>query len=171
MIEVYLVRHAIAENRDEARWPDDSRRPLTAEGAARFRRAARGLSHIVPTVDRVLSSPYPRAWQTAEILRDEAGWPAPEPCDQLAAARSPDAALELLRGHSANTSLALVGHEPNLSSLASLLLAGDGSALQLELKKGGVIALECEADPRATVAVLRWAASPRILRALEADRA
>ena len=168
MIDVYLVRHAIAEDRDPARWPDDSRRPLTEAGAASFRRAARGLQRIVPTVDRVLSSPYPRAWQTAEILRDEAGWPAPEPRDQLAAPSSPDAALELLRDEGANTSVALVGHEPNLSSFASLLLTANEAALQVELKKGGVIALDWPADPGSSAALLRWIASPKILRALDA---
>ena len=61
------------------RWPDDSERPLTEEGIARFRPAARGLAKIVPTVERVLASPYPRAWQTAEIVHEETGWPAPEP--------------------------------------------------------------------------------------------
>ena len=168
MIEVYLVRHAIAEDRDPARWPDDSRRPLTEEGAASFRRAARGLQRIVPTVDRVLSSPYPRALQTAEILRDDAGWPAPEPRDQLAAASSPDAALELLRDQGANTSVALVGHEPNLSSFASLLLTGNDTALEVELKKGGVIALDWAADPGSAAALLRWIATPRLLRSLGA---
>jgi phosphohistidine phosphatase len=168
VIDVYLVRHAIAEDRDPARWPDDSRRPLTEEGAASFRRAARGLQRIVPTVDRVLSSPYPRAWQTAEILRAEAGWPAPEPRDQLAAPSSPDAALELLRDEGANTSVALVGHEPNLSSFASLLLTGNETALQVELKKGGIIALDWAADPGSSAALLRWIASPKILRALDA---
>ena len=168
MIEVYLVRHAIAEDRDPARWPDDSRRPLTEEGAASFRRAARGLQRIVPTVDRVLSSPYPRALQTAEILRDDAGWPAPEPREQLTAASSPDAALELLRDQGANTSVALVGHEPNLSSFASLLLTGNDTALEVELKKGGVIALDWAADPGSAAALLRWIATPRLLRSLGA---
>jgi phosphohistidine phosphatase len=168
VIDVYLVRHAIAEDRDPARWPDDSRRPLTEKGAASFRRAARGLQRIVPTVDRVLSSPYPRAWQTAEILRDEAGWPAPEPRDQLAAPSSPDAALELLRDQGANTSVALVGHEPNLSSFASLLLTGSEAPLRVELKKGGVIALDWATAPGPSAALLRWIASPKILRALDA---
>jgi phosphohistidine phosphatase SixA len=53
-VELYLVRHAIAEQRDAVRWPDDSQRPLTAEVIARFRPAARGLSRIVSTVARVL---------------------------------------------------------------------------------------------------------------------
>src|SRR5262249_22785781 len=142
----------------------DSQRPLTAQGAKRFRRAARGLRRIVPAVDLVLSSPYPRAWQTAEILHDEAGWPAPEAADELAAARPPEAALELLKG--GNGSLAFVGHEPNLSSLVSLLLTGNAHDARLELKKGGVVFLVCE-EGQATGAILRWAVSPKILRALD----
>lgn len=171
VVEIYLVRHAVAEDRDAARWPDDALRPLTAAGIERFARAARGLARLVPTVERVLSSPYARAWQTSEILRDEAGWPAPEAHDALAAARPADAALAVLRDRSETGSLALVGHEPYLSSLASILLAGDDTAVQFELRKGGVIALTCLEDPGAGGAVLRWSATPKILRALDVGQA
>ena len=78
-MELYLVRHAIAGKPDAASWPDDSERPLTEEGITRFRPAARGLATLVPDVERVLSSPWTRAWQTAEILQEENDWPAPEP--------------------------------------------------------------------------------------------
>jgi phosphohistidine phosphatase len=160
------VRHAIADTRDFARWPDDSRRPLTPEGAVRFRSAARGLRRIVPRVDLVLSSPFTRAWQTAEILEEEAGWPAPEPCEPLEADRSPASALDALSTLGSG-SVALIGHEPCLSSLASLLAAGDGGTLNLELKKGGVAFLESPGDPAPGRALLRWSVSPKILRALE----
>jgi phosphohistidine phosphatase len=160
VIDLYLVRHAIAEPRDAERWPDDSLRPLTADGIARFRRAAQGLRRIVPTVDRVLSSPFPRAWQTAELLRDEAGWPAPEAADELAADRDPRESLSLVAG--AAGSLALVGHEPQLSMLASLVLTGDAESVRTRLKKGGAVALAYE--PGATE--LRWTVTPKILRAL-----
>jgi phosphohistidine phosphatase len=160
VIDVYLVRHAIAEPRDAARWPDDSQRPLTADGIARFRRAAQGLRRIVPTVDRVLSSPYPRAWQTAVLLRDEAGWPAPEAADELAGDRDPGDSMPLLEGHGG--SLALVGHEPHLSMLASLVLTGDAESVRTDLKKGGVVALAYESG----ATQLRWTVTPKILRAL-----
>src|SRR5512138_1330454 len=65
--ELYLVRHAIAEERGDA-WPDDTKRPLTADGASRMRKAARGLSRMDVTLDVILSSPLVRARQTAEIL-------------------------------------------------------------------------------------------------------
>ena len=163
-MDVYLVRHAIAELRDATRWPDDSLRPLSADGVERFRRAARGLRRIVPTVDVVLASPYVRAWQTAELLRDDAGWPAPQRSFALAGDRPPAAPLDALRLHADRASVALVGHEPNLSWLASLLLAGDEGAVSLELKKGAVVLLTVDAPFAPGTAVLRWSVSPRILR-------
>ena len=165
-MNVYLVRHAIAEKRDAARWPDDSLRPLSPDGVERFRRAARGLRRIVPSVEALLASPYVRAWHTAELVRDEAGWPEPKRCDALAAHRPAGAALEPLRRHAKRGSVALVGHEPNLSSLASLLLAGDENAVGLELKKGGMVLLTFSADPSRGSGVLRWSVTPKILRSL-----
>jgi phosphohistidine phosphatase len=165
-MEIYLVRHAIAHERDPDRWPDDSLRPLTDEGRTKFESAARGLRRIVPRVDRVLSSGFTRAWQTAEILASEAGWPAPEPADELASGRDTSDAVALLE-RQAVESVALVGHEPDLSSLASLLLVGDGARAEIELKKGGVIALTAwTADVRGTT-FLRWLAQPKLLRTLD----
>ena len=75
-MDLYLVRHAIAFDFDTSQWPDDSQRPLTPEGQKRFSRAARAW-RARPSVDLVLSSPWVRAWQTAELLESEAGWPRP----------------------------------------------------------------------------------------------
>ncbi|HEX7311079.1 MAG TPA: histidine phosphatase family protein [Gaiellaceae bacterium] len=164
-MDVYLVRHAIGETRDSTQWPDDSERPLTPEGEARFRKAARGLGRVAPHVDVVLASPFVRAWQTAEILELEAGWPVPERAPELEATRTPADGLDLLRRH-ASGSVALVGHEPFLSGLASLLLAGDENAVAIELKKGAVVLLTLSPDIRPASAFLRWTATPKILRAL-----
>jgi phosphohistidine phosphatase len=149
---VYVVRHAIAEERDAERWPDDAKRPLTKKGEESFREAARGLRTIAPAVEVMLSSPYVRAWRTAEILQEEAGWPAPERCDALEADRSPSDALDVVRGRA---TVAAVGHEPLLSGLVSLLL---GTSIAIDFKKGGVVLVED--------GVLRWYATPKILRGL-----
>jgi phosphohistidine phosphatase len=164
-VDLYLVRHAIAEPRDTMRWPDDSVRPLAPAGIERFRRAARGLRRIAPTVDLVLASPYVRAWQTAELLRDEAGWPEPERCRALAAGNT-RAAVEGLEDRADRGSVALVGHEPNLSSLASFFLAGDEVAVSMEMKKGGVALLSFSGAPAPRSGLLRWSVSPKILRSL-----
>jgi len=78
---LYLVRHAVAEERG-ADWPDDSQRPLTAEGSKRWRREAHGLAALGARPDLILTSPFTRARQTADLLaaafpkKPKAPWPA-----------------------------------------------------------------------------------------------
>ena len=165
-MDLYIVRHAVAAERDPLAWPDDADRPLTSDGIARFRRAARGLRRIVPEVEAVLSSPYVRAWDTAQILADEAGWPAPTRCDALAADRPPAAAVKALAQRPSLAAVALVGHEPHLGELATLLLVGGAPRPVLELKKGAVVCLQLEGKPRPGSAVLRWVLPPKVLRLL-----
>lgn len=162
-MQLYLVRHAIAETRDPRRWPDDAERPLTTDGEARFRRAAHGLRRLVPAVDVVLSSPYVRAWQTAVVLHEEARWVGPEHCTALVAEAAAADVLPSLAERT-ESSVALVGHEPFLSRLVSLLLAGSADAIAVELKKGAVARIDLDADLHG--AVLRWSLSPRVLRML-----
>jgi phosphohistidine phosphatase len=160
------VRHAIAEQRDSAQWPDDAKRPLSEDGIRRFRRAAGGLRRLVPDVDAVLSSGYVRAWKTAELLHEVAGWPAPEELATLEAPRPPAEAATALRART-ETSIALVGHEPQLSLLASLLLTGSQDELHIELKKGGVIAIAFGERIETGAASLLWSVTPKTLRALD----
>lgn len=163
---LYVVRHAFASHADPARWPDDAERPLTDEGRARFREAARGLRRVVPTVELVLSSGFARAWQTAEVLHDAAGWPAPEECRELEPGRPPSAVVAVLRRHALG-SIAVVGHEPDLSGLASFLCTGSEEALQLEFKKGAVLSLSFPGPVQPGKGCLRWAVPPKVLRKLD----
>ena len=116
----------------------------------------------------MLSSPHTRAWQTAEILASHAGWPAADSADELASNSDPAEALRLLERHHGAESIALVGHEPHLSSLASLLLVGETARTEIELKKGGVIALTAWTEDVGDSTFLRWLAQPKLLRALAA---
>ena len=161
-MDLYLVRHAIAEPRDAERFPDDVKRPLTRRGRAVFRRVAHGLRELGIVVDVTLASPYVRAWQTAEILAEEASWPAPLACAELEAGIAPTVVFDLVRSRS-ETTIALVGHEPQLSRLAALIASCDPDGLTLELKKGGVVCLRLP-DDGSSSGVLRWSVSPRILR-------
>jgi phosphohistidine phosphatase len=158
MTVLCVVRHAIAEPRDPERWPDDALRPLTAKGEASFRAAAGGLRRIAPSADVVLSSPYARAWRTAEILHEEAGWPPPTRCDALAAVRAPGEAVPIIRAHENGSTIGLVGHEPHLSALVGLLTGAAG----IQLKKGGAVCIRRAGDE----AEIRWLVTPKILRSL-----
>jgi phosphohistidine phosphatase len=165
-LDLYLVRHAFAAHADPARWPDDADRPLTEEGSTRFRVAARGLRRLVPAVDSMLSSGYARAWQTAELLHEVAGWREPEECSALEAGRPATLALDVLQGRT-ERSIAFVGHEPYLSTLASLLCTGSEDELRLELKKGAVASLSFAGPGEPARAWLRWTVSPKILGRLD----
>jgi phosphohistidine phosphatase len=165
-MDLYLVRHAIAFNPDESQWPDDSQRPLTPDGEKRFKQAARGLSGLVPSVDVVLSSPFVRAWRTAELLERDAGWPKPTRCEALEAGRAPAEVLQALQPFSSSAAAALVGHEPSMHELASYLLTADTTHVQLEFRKGGVARLELTDGLRPGAARLRWLLQPKAMRAI-----
>lgn len=165
-MDVVVVRHAIAYERNSRRWRDDARRPLTPAGIRRFRKAALGLKRIVaPKPQRVLTSPFVRARQTAEILTAVARWPKARACVALAFSSSPDEVIRELRKFSAKR-LALVGHEPDLSRLIGVCIAKADAAVGVELKKGGAACLEFVGKPRPGGARLKWLATPRALRAL-----
>jgi phosphohistidine phosphatase len=145
-------------------WPDDSLRPLTKKGARRFRKAACGLDRFAPRPEVVLSSPYTRAWRTAEILAAEVGWPDPVVCEALKEYAPSDVMVALASYASAGT-VALVGHEPYLSAL-TLTLIGQSPRPSLELKKGAAACVRLEQLDLNHPGQLLWTLPPRVLRAL-----
>ena len=163
-MEIYLVRHAAASRRDPDRWPDDSRRPLTPEGESEFRLAARGLVRLVPRVDALLSSPYQRAWRTAEILSELDSWPAPEPLPTLEPTLPPEKAALALEFYPGP--VAVVGHRPGLHELAAYLLTGDSHGLEIGIKKGGVACIGFDGAVEPGAGELCWLLTPKALRSL-----
>ncbi len=163
-MEVYLVRHAAASERDPDRWPDDSERPLAPEGEEEFRLAARGLARVVPRVDAILSSPYRRAWRTAEILSELDSWPAPEPVAVLEPTLPPEKAALELEDYSG--CVAVVGHRPGLHELAAYLLTGEGDGLEIRLEKGGVACIRFDGAAQPGTGELRWLLTPEALCSL-----
>lgn len=159
-LDILIVRHAIAFEHDPLRWPDDAERPLTMEGEVAFRKAARGLAMLVDPPAVQLSSPFVRAWRTAEILTEEAGWPPPEPSKALEAGRDAHGVLEELNDIHGGPIVALVGHEPMLSELIGLLVGGGN----IEMKKGGIARVDAHSvNPGG--GTLRWLIPPKVLRA------
>ena len=165
-MKLYLVRHAVAEERDFERWPDDAERPLTGRGIKRFRRAARGLGSIAGAVDVTLSSPYLRAWQTARLLAEESGWPSPFVSPSLMPGSLPVQAVASLLAYRGPEAVAMVGHEPDLHRLASHLLTADEDRVLLRFNKGSVALLELPLI-EAGQASLEWLMPPKLLRQLD----
>src|SRR3979490_613229 len=110
-MELLVVRHAIAFERNARRWPHDAERPPSAHGVARARKAALGLKRLTPPPARVLVSPLRRARETAAILTRFAGWPEATQCVQLRPGASPASLLALL-ARTRQGRVALPGPQP-----------------------------------------------------------
>jgi len=164
-MEVFLLRHAIAYERNSRRWPDDALRPLTPAGVAKFRTAARGLADLIPASAVLLTSPYVRARETADILARAARCAKATECAELAAGESAGEAFTLLQSRR-EKAVVLVGHEPYLSRFMAAALGGNEARLTIEFKKGGAACLLFSGRPQPARATLRWMLPPRILRAL-----
>jgi phosphohistidine phosphatase len=163
MLELFLIRHGVAEERGEE-WPDDSRRPLTPDGIARLRKAARGLNAIGVGFDQIVTSPLVRTRQTADVFSEELkSKPPVATSDALAPAGAPPAVIQEITKHVRKARVALVGHEPNLGELAALLI---GARTPLAFKKGGICRIDFDMLPPKGGGMLRWFLTPKMLRAL-----
>ncbi|HYB89904.1 MAG TPA: phosphohistidine phosphatase SixA [Candidatus Binataceae bacterium] len=160
---LYLQRHAIAEVRTAG--GDDGARKLTARGRDRMRNIAGGIRTLGVKFDAILTSPLARATETAEIVAGAyQNIPPPQVLPALATGVSPADAAAALKPFARHGHVMVVGHEPQLSELASLLLTGSTDGLRINLKKGGCIAIDLPNGPGKAGAELRWILTPRQLR-------
>ncbi|HMB54543.1 MAG TPA: histidine phosphatase family protein [Thermoanaerobaculia bacterium] len=160
-----VVRHAIAEDRAEHSG-DDAARPLSAKGKRRFKAGARGIVRLTGRIDQVVSSPLVRARETAALLVAAcAKTPQRAETDALVPGAHPRELADWLQSEGRPGTVAVVGHEPNLSHLVSWLAASSRRSF-VRLKKGSAVLLELPAGPEAGTAVLAWALTPAQLRTL-----
>jgi len=159
-MKLYLVRHAIAEDVRESE--DDSLRPLTEKGREKMKRIAQALNELGVQPDLIVSSPYVRASQTASILAKELKYKEELAySDFLVPMAEPDDMIGEINEKFSVDELMLVGHEPNLSSLASVLLAGNPD-LSINFKKGVVCCLSVDDLHYDRKATLEWLVTPKI---------
>jgi phosphohistidine phosphatase len=164
-MDLFVIRHAVAEDAEPGQ--DDAARTLTSDGKRKFRRAVQGLRELDWCFDRILTSPWTRALETAELLAPVTDGPTivtdlltdkprPELFALIAEVNAPPR-----KRHAT----AVVGHEPWLSELVAWLAFGDphhGEAIAF--KKGGVVWLEGTAVPGGMM--LRAMLPPKLLRAM-----
>jgi phosphohistidine phosphatase len=160
-MKLYLLRHAIAAERDPDEYPDDRQRPLTALGQGKMIKIAGALNDMGLRLDLILSSPLLRSRQTAEITRHALHMKKERLIltEALAPAGDPKELVAEIREKYMVARLMLVGHEPDLSNLISLLLSGDAS-LSITMKKAGLCCLSVEELVAGRCAVLEWLINP-----------
>ena len=161
-MNLYLLRHGIAVEPGTPGYEKDSERPLTPKGKHRLRQIAAAMKKMDLRFDLILSSPFLRAKQTAEIiveslkLKKQPGF-----SDALTPDGNPKALIRQLNElQPVPENVLLVGHEPYLSQLIGLLTAGH-PGVAIDLKKGGLGKLEAESLHYGRCAKLVWLLTPR----------
>jgi len=163
-MNLYLLRHGKAEEKNLHRYSSDEERPLTNEGVKGMKAAAKGMKALKLSFDLILSSPYVRARETAEIVAEELKLKKQLQFTNLLKVEAEAGKLirELERYHSDLNDILLVGHEPFMSSLAARLISGK-QFVSIEFKKGSLAKLHTEMLMDDSCAALEWLVTPKQL--------
>jgi phosphohistidine phosphatase len=160
-MNLFILRHGIAVEHGPASHENDEERPLTSKGERKVRTIADAMKALEISFDLILSSPLVRARETAAIVADALkAKKRLELTDTLEPQESAQPVIEYLADHGAVDDVLLVGHEPFLSRLISLLISGDSEASVL-LKKGGFCKLSIEELKHGQCATLEWLLMPK----------
>jgi phosphohistidine phosphatase len=167
MKELYIVRHGIAVEHGAPGIPDDER-PLTSKGEKRMRQIAQALVKLELKLDRIVTSPLPRARATAEIIALALEAQARLENANILRAGTAAASIQGWLRDRTEDRLMVVGHNPGLSELVALLVMGKTQPQICDLKKGGIAAL-APTGPSNDRFEIAWIATPRLLRDLAGD--
>jgi phosphohistidine phosphatase len=160
-VNIFLLRHGIAAEPGAPGIKTDAERPLIPKGEQRLRAAAAAMEKMGLSFDVIISSPFLRAKQTAEIvakiLKLEKKLTI---SNDLVPGGNPQALIRQLNDFKpAPENILLVGHEPHLSRLIALLSSG-GTTATIEMKKGGLCKLETEELECGQCATFKWLLTP-----------
>jgi phosphohistidine phosphatase len=156
-MEIYLLRHGAAEM--ARRGHPDSERALTEEGREALRRVMRRAQAAGVQPGAILSSPYRRAVETAEIAAAALQFPDQiERTQALQPEASPYDVWEEIRTRHSERAILLASHEPLMSSLGALLLGSP--ALSIDMKTATLLRVDCEGFGPQPKAVLKWMLTP-----------
>jgi phosphohistidine phosphatase len=161
-VNIFILRHGIAVEPGSPGISKDSDRILTPKGERKLWQVADAISALEISFDIILTSPYLRARQTADVIADgtESKKRVVE-TDHLTPGGSAKKLIEQLAAiKPAPENVLLVGHEPYLSEFIALLIAGD-APVRITMKKGGLCKLTVDAIQYGQCAVLEWLLTPK----------
>lgn len=162
MLELYVIRHGLAGKCLEDKAKDEAR-PLKKSGKEQIKGLAKALKDRKVFFDIILTSPLLRAKESAEIVNEYCGKSKKVITTDLLKPESTYARLiKLLNSLKKSKKVAIVGHEPFLSSFVSYSIAKSNRSL-LTLKKGGILLLKVDDVVVPGRCVLTWLMEPEHL--------
>lgn len=162
-MQLYIVRHGIAIDREDPQCPPDPERFLTDEGMEKTKQVAKGVAEVGAVPDLMLSSPYLRAVQTAEIFASalEHHKQKIRKTDLLLPGADPMQLFRELAREKQASAVFIFGHAPHLDDLIATAIGSKHHVTAL--KKAGVALVELRrmVPPSGE---LVWLATPKMLR-------
>ena len=166
-MKIYLIRHSNAVDPGTPGYEDDSARPLTEKGRDKMEKIASALKALGIAPDLIVSSPYLRAKETAEILAKGLKYKTDIAfSDALVPMENADRIIGEINEKYSVDELMLVGHEPCLANLVGVLTAS-APGIEMDIKKGGICCLSADDLKVERKAALEWLLTPKILSRLE----
>jgi phosphohistidine phosphatase len=160
-MKLYIVRHGLAGEHGDPRYPDDRLRPLTDEGRKRFANTVKALEATGIKISLIATSPLVRCRQTAEILAERIGGkPRLVEMEALVPGSDLNSLIEWTNNQAVDE-VAWVGHAPDVSDLAGHLIAR--SYAQIRFAKGAVAAIEFDDLITRGGGELLWLVTAKIL--------
>ncbi|MES2769156.1 MAG: histidine phosphatase family protein [Bdellovibrionota bacterium] len=144
-MKVLVIRHAVAQDREDFKSFDDDLRPLTSKGKKEFEKVSRSYKKLYPDVQEFYSSSLLRATETADILKKKFKKNY-KIIEELRPESNSLALLKKLKNSKKNF-VAIIGHEPSLSRFIGQAIVGQKKSI-VELKKGGACLLELSRIPK-----------------------
>ena len=162
-MQLFIVRHGIAIDREDPKCPPDPERYLTEEGVKKTRGVARGIVVLGITADLFLSSPYVRAVQTAEIFAEAFEYPKQRirRSDLLLPGAEPSLFFRELARDKKSSSVFCFGHAPHLDDLIATSLGSKHHLTSLKKAGAALVELRRLSPPSGQ---LVWLATPKLLR-------
>lgn len=158
-MQIYLLRHAIAE--DRAPSGNDADRRLTDEGRDKLRRVLERANSAQVSPSLILSSPYKRALETAEVAARELGYEGKiVRVDCLTPDASPPSVWAEIRTHRDERAILLAGHEPLFSATVAWMLGS--TRTMVEFKKAALVRIDVASFGTEPKGVLQWMLTPKL---------
>jgi phosphohistidine phosphatase len=162
-MRIYLIRHSNAVDIEAADLEPDDQRPLSEKGREKMKNIALALKALGVKPNLIVSSPYVRAEQSAQILKKVLECKKDLAINEslVPLGNANNIIGEINEKYSVDE-LILVGHEPCLSGLIGVLVTSAPEIL-ITLKYGGVCCLSVDDLRMQRVAAMEWLLTPKIL--------
>ena len=162
-MQLYIVRHGIAIDREDPKCPPEAERYLTEEGVEKTKQVAKGIAALGIHADLMVSSPYVRAMQTAAIFAAALDYPKQKirRTDSLLPGAEPTAILRELARDKNASSVFCFGHAPHVDGLLAAAVGASHHITSMKKAGVGLVELKRFSPPNGQ---LVWLATPKLIR-------